>query len=89
MQHTVAGLFDAPDGPVLFRPIRPLCLISSNRKMTQAELAGERGLLPLSPANQTHCAAGEITPPQLPFGEPHNDEFYGKARFIANSCTCR
>jgi thiol:disulfide interchange protein DsbD len=21
----------------------------------------------------------DITPPQLPFGEPHNDEFYGKS----------
>jgi thiol:disulfide interchange protein DsbD len=73
-----AGLFDAP-GRSNFIPCRPGVRLRFSAKPArpQPDLAGERGLLPLSQVSITPAQAN-VARFSYP-GEWHEDEFYGKS----------
>ncbi|MET3704323.1 protein-disulfide reductase DsbD [Citrobacter sp. UYEF32] len=76
----LAGLFDAP-GRSSFVPADQAFMFDFQQQENELKLNWQvkEGYYLYRQQIKLTAQQAEITPPQLPFGEPHNDEFYGKS----------
>ncbi|MDC0723791.1 protein-disulfide reductase DsbD [Phytobacter diazotrophicus] len=76
----LAGLFDAP-GRSSFVPSDQAFMFDFQQQENELKLNWQvkEGYYLYRQQIKLTAQQAEITPPQLPFGEPHNDEFYGKS----------
>ena len=76
----LAGLFDAP-GRSSFVPADQAFMFDFQQQENELKLNWQvkEGYYLYRQQIKLTAQQAEIPPPQLPFGEPHNDEFYGKS----------
>lgn len=76
----LAGLFDAP-GQSSFVPADQAFMFDFQQQQNEIRLNWQvkEGYYLYRQQIKLTAQQADITPPQLPFGEPHNDEFYGKS----------
>ncbi|MCL5499107.1 protein-disulfide reductase DsbD [Escherichia coli] len=76
----LAGLFDAP-GQSSFVPADQAFIFDFQQQQNELRLNWQvkEGYYLYRQQIKLTAQQADITPPQLPFGEPHNDEFYGKS----------
>ena len=76
----LAGLFDAP-GQSSFVPADRAFMFDFQQQQNEIRLNWQvkEGYYLYRQQIKLTAQQADITPPQLPFGEPHNDEFYGKS----------